>query len=862
MALAPMMKQYLQVKEQYKDAILMYRLGDFYECFFDDAITVSKELDLVLTGRDSGLAERAPMCGVPYHAADNYIAKLIEKGYKVAICEQMTPPGQKGLIERKVVRVITPGTLVDSSMLNDETNNYLACVALVDGEIGFAWTDISTGEFNHIAMSAKMNVKLNELLARIHPSEIICNEEMLGESVNLSLVKFGGVCPFTLYNEVAFNYENACKVILQKFGKENFKEIDKSKVCTCAVGALLSYLEETQKRNLINIKNSVREEMTGTMSIDGAARKTLELVENAANGKKRGSLLWVIDKTCTKMGARKLRSWVEMPSTDETEINERLDAVEELYNNVEKRVAAEEQLKIVADIERICGRLSFGNIAPRDCLALGQSIVDFPILKNIISDLKSQMFKKINNSIYDLSELGELILRAISDKPSTFIRDGGVIADGFNEKLDEYRGYATHAKAILEKMEANEKALTGIKGLRISFNKVFGYYIEVPKGQVGLVPYRYVRKQTTVNTERYITDELKELETKVLNADEMAIKLENEIYDKLLEKIKEYFEEISCSAKAIAVFDCLLSNALTARENGYVKPIIDSSIKEIKISQGRHPIVEKLLKGESFVPNDTFLDDDGNIMLITGPNMAGKSVYMKQVALIVILAHIGSFVPAAMARMPVVDKLFTRVGASDDLGTGRSTFMVEMSEVAYILENVTDNSLILLDEIGRGTSTYDGLSIAWAIIEFISQGYKAKTLFSTHYHELTELEGIVKGVKNYKLTLKEINGNIVFLRKLMRGSANRSFGIEVAGLSGLPDFVLERAKQILKSLEKSDILHKDAKLADGQLSLFNNINNNAEINAILSELDIDNISPRHALDVLADLKEKAVKGNG
>ncbi len=861
MALVPMMEQYIKVKEQYKDALLLYRIGDFYECFFDDAKIASKELDLVLTGRDCGLEERAPMCGVPFHAADNYIAKLIDKGYKVAICEQMTPPGGKGLIERKVVRVITPGTLVDSTMLDEETNNYLACLALIDNYIGVAWTDISTGEFNHTYIDARMSVKVNEILARIDPAEIICNESMLAESVNLSLVKYGTICPFTLYNEVAFDYDNASSKINEKFDKENFKEIDKNKACVCAVGALLSYLDETQKRNLINIKGSIPEEISGVMSIDISARKTLELTEGSASGKKRGSLLWVIDRTSTKMGARKLRNWIEMPSTDEKEINERLDAVEELYGNVEKRTAVENLLKNIYDIERICGRLSFGSVTPKECLALGQSLITFPNIKKLLSSLRSALFEKINASIKDMSGLAEHILKAIDKEPSSFIRDGGVIAAGYNKTLDEYRMYAQKAESILKQLEANEREETGIKNLRVGFNKVFGYYIEVPKGQVSLVPYRYVRKQTTVNTERYITEELKDVETKVLNAGESALKLELELYNALLDTIKEHFDELAQSAKAIATLDCILSNALIARENGYNRPIINDSIDRIKITDGRHPIVEKLLKGESFVPNDTLLDEN-NIMLITGPNMAGKSVYMKQVALIAILAHIGSFVPAKKAEISIIDKVFTRVGASDDLSSGRSTFMVEMSEVAYILENVTDKSLVLLDEIGRGTSTYDGLSIAWAIIEYLSEHYRSKILFSTHYHELTELEGLIKGVKNYKLTLKEIQGSIVFLRKLMRGSANRSFGIEVAGLAGLPNFVIDRAKNLLSSLEKADILNSDHRLADKQLSLFNNVGNSAEINSILSELDIDNISPRHALDVLADLKEKAVKGNG
>ncbi|MBE5731178.1 MAG: DNA mismatch repair protein MutS, partial [Clostridiales bacterium] len=801
-----------------------------------------------------------PMCGVPYHAAEGYIAKLIEKGYKVAICEQMTPPSKgKELVKREVVRVITPGTLVDSSMLKEDMNNFLVAVSMIDGDVGFAWTDISTGEFNHLAINGGLSIKLNEMLARINPSEIICNEDMLAASVNLSIVKYGAVCPFSLYNETAFDYDNASRIIVEKFGKENYKEINKSRACVSAVGALLTYINETQKRNLINIKSSESEENVRAMSIDSSARRTLELVESASTGKKKGSLLWVIDKTLTKMGARKLRSWLEMPSLDEKEINDRLDAVSELYAKLDARVAAAELLENIGDIERICGRLSYGNVSPRDCLSLGQSLVCLPKIKELLSSLSAPAFAELSDLMADLSGLGHLILSAINSKPSNLVRDGGVIKEGFNDKLDEYRNYAENAKDIIQKLEIAEREATGIKNLRIHSNKVFGQYIEVPKSQIALVPYRYIRKQTTVNSERYITEELKEIETKLDSASEMAISLELQIYEELVESIKGHFEELMSSAKAIAVLDCLLSNALVARENGYVRPIINSAVKQIKITEGRHPVVEKLLKGEAFVPNDTFVDSESNIMLITGPNMAGKSVYMKQVALITILAHCGSFVPASYAEISLVDRLFTRVGASDDLGSGRSTFMVEMSEVAFILDNITDNSLILLDEIGRGTSTYDGLSIAWSIIEFISQGYNAKTLFSTHYHELTELEGIIKGVKNYKLSLKEINGNIVFLRKLMRGSANRSFGIEVAGLAGLPDYVLGRAKELLKTLEKKDIVHKDSRVADGQMSLFNNINNNAEINAILNELDIDNISPRHALDVLADLKEKAGK---
>lgn len=859
--LSPMMQQYVQTKDGYPDCLLFYRLGDFYEMFFDDAVTASKELDLTLTGRDCGLGERAPMCGVPFHAVDTYIAKLIEKGYKVAVCEQVTQPGKK-LMDREITRVVTPGTLVDSVMLNEEKNNYLVSAALVDGYVGIAYTDISTGEFFHTSLDSRITVKINEILSRIAPSEIICNESMLAESINLSIVKYGSVCPFTLFDETAFCYENAVIAVKNKFDEQNFKLIDKNRAATCAVGALLEYLDKTQKRSLININKSEEEKLNGVMSIDTSARRTLELVENAATGKKYGSLLWLIDRTSTKMGARKLRNWLEMPSTESTAINMRLDATEELFSDIKKRAKSINILSKFCDIERICGRLSFGNASPKDILALGQTLILFPELKELLSSLESKMFALINSKIGDLYDLGSLIVNAISEKTAPTIREGGVIKERFNAKLDEYRNISTNTQSVLEQLAAAEKEETGIKNLRIAYNKVFGYYIEVPKGQISLVPYRYVRKQTTVNSERYITEELKELETKILSAAETAIKLEVELFNALTEQIKTRLDELTSAARAVAALDCVTSNSTVAREYDFVKPIINDQVTQIKIIGGRHPVVEKLLKNESFVPNDALLNDESNIMLITGPNMAGKSVYMKQVALITVLAHIGSFVPAKSAEISIVDKLFTRVGASDDLGTGRSTFMVEMSEVSYILSNITDKSLILLDEIGRGTSTYDGLSIAWAIIEYISQNFNAKTLFSTHYHELTELEGILKGVKNYKLTLKEKDGNIVFLRKLMRGSANKSFGIEVAGLAGLPKYVISRAKELLASLEKADIMTVDPPIANQQISLFNNLNNNAEINAILTELDLDEITPRQAMDILADLKEKAVKNNG
>lgn len=860
MPLSPMMQQYLQVKDKYKDCLVFFRLGDFYEMFFDDALTASRELDLTLTGRDCGLSERAPMCGVPYHAVDAYLAKLIEKGYKVAICEQLTDPTlTKGIVDRDVVRVVTPGTVIDGAMLPDDENVYLASICYDGKEVGVSWLDMSTGEFNHAHVEAQIKIKLNELLSRIAPAEIICNDRMLQFSLDLSMVKFGAICPFRAYDEGAYDYDSAIDILKEQLPAGSYDLIKDCPVCVCSAGALIRYINETQKRSLKHINETKLEDEHACMSIDPIVRRTLELTQSMGDGKKRGSLLWLLDKTATNMGARLLKKWVEQPSYDEAVINGRLDAIEELKDQPRICDHLAESLKSVYDIERLSGRLSYGNITPHDCIALAKSFSAIPTIKAALSGCAAPLLRELNSGISVFDEEAALILKAVSERAGVIIRDGNIINDGYDTTLDEYRTISANSIRIIKEMEESERRATGIKNLKIKSNKVFGYFIEVNNSQTENVPYRYIRKQTIAGGERYYTEELKELEEKINNATYNATARELELYGDLLEKLSVHLLEYLTTAKNIAYLDCLVSGAVIARENGYAKPRIGKDIHHMKIVEGRHPVVEKLLKGEAFVPNDTLLDDTENrIMLITGPNMAGKSIYMRQVAIIVLMAHMGYFVSAQSAEIAMTDKIFTRVGASDDIATARSTFMVEMSEVSYILENATDNSLILLDEIGRGTSTYDGLSIAWSIMEFMSKNFCSKILFSTHYHELTELEGVLDGVKNYKLTVREVGDDIVFLRKLMRGSANRSFGIEVAGLAGLPNLVLLRAKELLRQLEASDLGRKTQMSSGQQISIFNVPQSN-EIMRILCDLDLDMLTPRNAFDILCDLKEKAEK---
>lgn len=857
MALSQMMQQYLEVKDKYKDALIFYRLGDFYEMFFDDAVTASKELDLTLTGRDCGLSERAPMCGVPYHAVDTYIAKLLAKGYKVVICEQMTKPGdQKGLVVRKVVREVTPGTRIDSVMLDGDKNNYLMSAYLSDdGKAGVSWTDISTGEFQNLLIDSQLNLKLNEILSRVSPAEIICNSKMKVRSNQLSLVRYGGICKFSQYSDDAFSYDNAFEKV--KAVLKNFSMFDGKPECVCSAGALLDYIEKTQKRTLKHIKSGEFDDAEQYMTIDANARRTLELM-SSSGGKTSGSLIKIIDNTSTSMGARMLKKWLEKPSLDIGEINRRLDAVQQINKNIILRDDIMSSMRGIYDLERIAGRASYGNISPRDCVQLCGSLSALRLTKQKLADVDNETIRKKKSAIPDFDYLEKLLSSAVNDNPSAVVREGGVIRDGFDKELDEYRLIKQNAHAILDKIESKEKAATGIKNLKIAYNRNFGYYIEVPKSQINLVPYSYVRRQTTVNAERYTSEELKDVESKILNAEDNAKAREVALYEKIVAEIVRFLDDLLSASKLMAYIDCLFSAAFTATKCNFTRPVVRDDFDCIKIADGRHPMVEETLKGEQFVPNDTFLDNDENrMMLITGPNMAGKSVYMRQVAIIVILAHMGYFVPARKAEICLVDKIFTRVGASDDLSTGRSTFMVEMTEVADILQNATDKSLLLMDEIGRGTSTYDGLSIAWAIIDYLSNTLKAKTLFSTHYHELTELEGKYSGIKNYKMTVRELAGSIVFVRKLLRGSANRSFGIEVASLAGLPDNIIVKAKEILKKLEKSDIVGKEKQRADAnyQMSIFSS-NVGTEIVKILKDIDVDSVSPRAALDILSDLKEK------
>ena len=852
MSLSPMMKQYFEIKDNYDDCLLFFRLGDFYEMFFEDAKIASKVLDLTLTGRDCGMSEKAPMCGVPFHAVDNYIAKLIEKGYKVAICEQLSLP-EKGIAARDVIRVITPGTVMESNMLADDANNYLVCLFMRGSLVGVCWADISTGEFNRAYIDAQPALKLNDLLVRINPAEIICNSEMMDFSSNLSVVKYNNVVKFSKFDDLEFDITKA-KEIIPKMCKDYVNILKEEEPCIIAAGALLRYVSQTQKRDLNYIRQY--DDDSEQMMIDSCASKTLELLQTVT-GKKFGSLLWALNKTQTSMGARLLTRWISAPLINEVKINERLNAVEELYNKGIYRANLRRDLNLINDIERISARIAYGNISPKECLALANSLGTLPEIKEICSNFSSGLLKKLCLSLNTLEDVTKKIKTTIKDEPSTFIRDGGVIKDGFNVQLDEYRNVSKGAKTILAEIEANEKQKTGIKTLRIGFNKIFGYYIEVSKGQIGMVPYDYIRKQTLANCERYITEDLKIIEDKILHAEEHALALEIRLYGEFISELTKYCEDIIFAAKIIAQIDVLASNAEISCIYKYKKPLIGNDITTTKIKEGRHIIVERSCD-EGFVPNDTYLNDsDSRVLIITGPNMAGKSVYMRQVALIVILAHIGFFVPAESAEISITDHVFTRVGANDDLHSGRSTFMVEMSEVSNIIKNATDRSLILLDELGRGTSTYDGLSIAQAVVEYISSNFKAKTLFSTHYHELIDLEEAIFGLKNYKMTVREVGGNIVFLRKLLRGGASKSFGIEVAGISGLPQVVIARSKEILKQLEKLNITRQNSNPSQ-QISIFNT-SKSGEILKYLRELRPDDISPREAFDILEDLHAKALE---
>ncbi len=858
--ISPAMRQYLQIKENYKDCILFYRMGDFYEMFFDDALVASKELDLVLTGKQCGLEEKAPMCGLPYHACQNYIAKLISKGYKVAICEQTTTP-QKGvkMLERDVVRVITPGTVVEDGMLEGNKNNYLMSIYKNAEKLGVSYVDISTGEFAVVPFEKNYQRDLCDLLARINPSEVICNEEAKILLNELKEERGNLLSKYYTYYEWAFSKSRADENLIQQFG-QNYQAVFeiKNQELISSAGAILEYLKETQKRLLKSINKIQVIKNDLFLTIDVNSRRNLEIVENLRDRGKTGSLLWVLDKTKTSMGGRKLRNMLDQPLQDSKEINARLDAVEELISKLIIRDKLSQILNSVNDIERIAGRIGYGSISPKELLGLKTSLQVIPQLKQILSSCQSEKIKLCNQNLVDLTDVCNILDKAICEDASTSTKDGGYIKNGFNKELDNLRDAKKSANQWIKDLEAKEIEATGIKNLKIGFNRVFGYYIEVSKSQAENVPLHYKRRQTIANNERFITPDLKEIEDVVLNSEEKALKLESEIYDQLKNYLQNYLTVFQQISQSIAQIDALLSLAEVAVKNNYTKPKINSNIKHIKIEDGRHPVVEQYLKNGQFVANDTFLDQEENkMMVITGPNMAGKSTYMRQTAIITYMAHIGSFVPAKSAEISITDRIFTRVGASDDLAYGQSTFMVEMSEVALILANATDKSLIILDEIGRGTSTFDGLSIAWAVVEYLAKNFKSKTLFATHYHELTELEGIIEGVKNYKIAVKEIDENIVFLRKIVRGGANRSFGIEVARLAGLPKEVLIRAKEISKSLEtintKLDLNIFDSKKEKAE----NNTKLGISLLNTLKDIDINKVSPMYAFELLNDLVKKA-----
>ena len=865
MALSLMMRHYLETKEKYKDCILFYRLGDFYEMFFDDAEKVSKLLDLTLTGKDCGLEERAPMCGIPYHAADVYISKLVSMGEKVAICEQLSDPKEagRGLVERDVVRVVSAGTLIDDTMLDEKKNNYIACLFKSGDTIAAAWTDITTGEFSAMEFTGDSAVEdvVNQLVT-LSVAEVICNEEMLLSTRDLKEIKHNLLPAFSCYVPWAFNVKHAEKNLLEQFetrslaaygiaGKEN---------CIAAAGALIEYLRETQKHSLNNINSIQIVNREQYMVLDSIAVRNLELLRSNAEGKKYGSLLWLLDKTRTGMGARLLNQMILSPLKEIDKIEYRQEGVSELFNASVVRMGLAETLRDVKDIERLSGKISNGNFSPRDCVALAASLNAIPSVKFQLTGFSSKILTDIDGNLLDMKILADLLTSAITDNPPALMKDGGYIREGFNKELDELRMIGSNGKELILQIEAREKERTGIKNLKVGYNRVFGYFIEISNSFRDKVPDDYIRKQTLTTGERFITQELKELEEKILTSSEKSLKLEARLYNDLLDILSQNISKLKKISGALALLDCLVAFATVAKERRYCRPKMVESGGQLTITDGRHPVVEAISK-ERFVPNDTLLDNEENrSSVITGPNMAGKSTYMRQVALIVLMAHMGCFVPAKEATIPITDRIFTRVGASDNLIFDQSTFMVEMTEVASILLHATKDSLLILDEVGRGTSTYDGLSIAWAVIEFLTEKIRAKTLFATHYHELTELENRIEGVKNYKITVREMNGAVVFLRKIARGGANRSFGIEVAALAGVPKEITARAKGILKTLEKNDIA-KGHILSAEETEEEPHERTLSEAEKILAETDLNTLSPMQALLLLSDLKEKVKSEN-
>ena len=869
----PMMQHYLKTHEEYKDCILFYRLGDFYEMFFDDAKVVSKELELTLTGKSCGAEERAPMCGIPYHAAETYLTRLVKKGYKVAICEQVEDPKlAKGMVKREVTRVVTPGTTLNAQALDETKNNYIMCIAYIGDHYGISSADITTGDYYVTEVDSER--KLLDEVNKYQPTEIICNEAFYISGIDIDDMKNRmGIVIYSL-DAWYFSDETAQMTLKDHFKVRDLEGLGLADYDSgvVAAGALLKYLYETQKTTLSNLV-AIHPYTTGKfMIIDSSTRRNLELVETLREKQKRGSLLWVLDKTRTAMGARTLRSFVEQPLIERTEIEERYDAIDEFNTNAITREEIREYLNPVYDLERLITRVTYQTANPRDLIAFRNSIHMLPPIKTLMSDFQSPLLKRLYEQLDTLDELYELIERSITEEPPLTLHDGGILKEGYNEEVDRLRKAKTDGKSWLADLEAKEREKTGIKNLKIKYNKVFGYYLEVTNSFKDLVPDYFTRKQTLANAERFITPELKELEDVILGAEDKLIVLEYELFREVRQKVADEVVRIQKTAKAVAQIDVFASLATVAEQNNYCRPKLNEK-GLIDIKDGRHPVVERMIQNEMFVANDTYLDNGSNrVSIITGPNMAGKSTYMRQSALIVLMAQIGSFVPAKSAKIGIVDRIFTRVGASDDLASGQSTFMVEMSEVANILRNATSNSLLILDEIGRGTSTFDGLSIAWAVVEHISNPrlLGAKTLFATHYHELTELEGKLPGVNNYCIAVQEKGDSIIFLRKIIKGSADRSYGIQVAKLAGVPEVVIERAKEIAAELEESDITANTKNIGKKrteeaepvQISLFDTMGmvaeqpKKSEVEETLKKLDISNMTPMEAMNQLYELQKK------
>ena len=875
--LTPMMKQYMETKSQYQDCILFYRLGDFYEMFFDDALTASRELEITLTGKNCGQEERAPMCGVPYHAVESYLNKLVSKGYKVAICEQVEDPKTaKGIVKREVVRIVTPGTNLDTQALDESKNNYIMCIVYIADRYGVSVADITTGDY--FVTELEDSAKLMDEIYRFSPSEIICNEAFYMSGMDLDGMK--DRLGITIYSLDSWYFDDAvCRQkLLDHFKVSSFAGLGLADY-DCGVisaGALLQYLLETQKNDLSNLTHITPYTSGKYMMLDSSTRRNLELCETLREKQKRGSLLWVLDKTKTAIGARTLRKYVEQPLIDKKEIEKRLDAVQELKDQAISREELREYLSPVYDLERLIMKITYGSANPRDLTAFRTSLEMLPPIRYILQDMQCELLKSITEDLDPLEDLCTLITNAIREEPPIAMKEGNIIRDGYNEEVDKLRRAKSDGKDWLAKLENDEREKTGIKNLRIKYNKVFGYYLEVTNSYKDLVPEYYTRKQTLANAERYITPELKELEDMILGAEDKLYALEYELYTEVRATIAAEVERIQQTAKAVAALDVFASLALVAERNNYVRPKINEK-GVIDIKEGRHPVVERMIPNDMFIANDTYLDDKKHrISIITGPNMAGKSTYMRQTALIALMAQVGSFVPAKSANIGISDRIFTRVGASDDLASGQSTFMVEMTEVANILRNATSKSLLILDEIGRGTSTFDGLSIAWAVVEYISDSrlLGAKTLFATHYHELTELEGKIENVNNYCIAVKEKGDDIVFLRKIVKGGADKSYGIQVAKLAGVPDLVINRAKEIVEELSEEDITTRVSEIAIkdkvskkkpkvkkydevdiAQMSLFDTVKDD-DVLEELKNLDVGNMTPIDALNTIYRLQNK------